>query len=161
MNADGFVPNGPSRRGFASPWQAVRDVAAMSSPGGERDLASHCGAKTRAGVPCRAPAMANGRCRIHGGTSTGPRTAAGLARLAAARTTKGTHTAESWARDRFVRSVARRLRLLLAARALQAYLPPEMAARLAAGVPAELRAPARPSPGVKVEISTKTQGGGA
>lgn len=26
-----------------------------------------CGAKTRSGKPCKAPAMENGRCRIHGG----------------------------------------------------------------------------------------------
>ncbi|MDO4799724.1 MAG: HGGxSTG domain-containing protein [Bacillota bacterium] len=32
-----------------------------------------CGAKTRGGTPCRKPAMANGRCRIHGGKSTGPK----------------------------------------------------------------------------------------
>ena len=31
-----------------------------------------CGAKTRAGGRCQAPAMANGRCRVHGGTSSGP-----------------------------------------------------------------------------------------
>lgn len=30
-----------------------------------------CGAKTRSGLSCRAPAMPNGRCRMHGGTSTG------------------------------------------------------------------------------------------
>ena len=30
-----------------------------------------CGAKTRSGEPCRAPAMTNGRCRMHGGASTG------------------------------------------------------------------------------------------
>lgn len=34
-------------------------------------MAKHCGAKTRAGGKCRAPAMANGRCRVHGGASTG------------------------------------------------------------------------------------------
>lgn len=28
-----------------------------------------CGAKTKSGKPCRAPAMANGRCRIHGGAT--------------------------------------------------------------------------------------------
>lgn len=28
-----------------------------------------CGAKKRDGTPCRAPAMENGRCRIHGGKS--------------------------------------------------------------------------------------------
>lgn len=32
-----------------------------------------CGAKTRSGAPCRAPAMANGRCYVHGGkTPRGP-----------------------------------------------------------------------------------------
>lgn len=31
-----------------------------------------CGAKTRSGIPCKSPAMANGRCRMHGGKSTGP-----------------------------------------------------------------------------------------
>ncbi len=31
-----------------------------------------CGAKTRKGTPCQAPAMKNGRCRMHGGKSTGP-----------------------------------------------------------------------------------------
>nr|WP_269210496.1 HGGxSTG domain-containing protein [Magnetospirillum fulvum] len=31
-----------------------------------------CGAKTRSGEPCRQPAMRNGRCRMHGGKSTGP-----------------------------------------------------------------------------------------
>ena len=40
-----------------------------------------CGAKTRSGVPCRALAMRNGRCRMHGGASTGARTAAGLERV--------------------------------------------------------------------------------
>ena len=31
-----------------------------------------CGAKTRTGTPCKAPAMKNGRCKLHGGKSTGP-----------------------------------------------------------------------------------------
>lgn len=30
-----------------------------------------CGAKTRKGTPCQSPAMHNGRCRMHGGKSTG------------------------------------------------------------------------------------------
>jgi uncharacterized protein YjcR len=30
-----------------------------------------CGAKTRSGSPCKSPAMANGRYRMHGGKSTG------------------------------------------------------------------------------------------
>ena len=32
-----------------------------------------CGAKTRSGQPCQNRGMANGRCRMHGGASTGPR----------------------------------------------------------------------------------------
>ena len=53
-----------------------------------------CGARTRAGLACRSPAMANGRCRMHGGTSTGPRTAEGLARIRKARTVHGLYGAE-------------------------------------------------------------------
>ncbi len=34
-------------------------------------ISPRCGAKTRKGTPCKAPAMANGRCRMHGGLSTG------------------------------------------------------------------------------------------
>lgn len=36
-------------------------------------MANKCGAKTRAGGRCRKPAMPNGRCRYHGGLSTGPK----------------------------------------------------------------------------------------
>jgi hypothetical protein len=43
--------------------------------------APRCSAKTRMCRPCAGPAMVNGRCRMHGGTSTGARTAVGLERL--------------------------------------------------------------------------------
>lgn len=37
-----------------------------------------CGAKTRAGTPCKQKAVHdNGRCKLHGGLSTGPKTEAG------------------------------------------------------------------------------------
>ncbi|MCK4870022.1 MAG: hypothetical protein KAS93_02820 [Gammaproteobacteria bacterium] len=43
-----------------------------------------CGAKTkRTGLPCRARALANGRCKYHGGLSTGPKTPEGKARALA------------------------------------------------------------------------------
>lgn len=43
-----------------------------------------CGAKTRTGKPCQRPGSGRGgRCRNHGGMSTGPRTPQGLARSAA------------------------------------------------------------------------------
>jgi hypothetical protein len=44
-----------------------------------------CGAKTRAEGECRNPAMRNGRCRMHGRASTGPRTPEGKSRAAMAR----------------------------------------------------------------------------
>jgi hypothetical protein len=44
-----------------------------------------CGARTRQdGHPCKRKALANGRCRIHGGLSTGPKTIEGRARIAQA-----------------------------------------------------------------------------
>lgn len=36
---------------------------------------ARCGAKTRSGHPCKSRAMANGRCRMHGGVNKGPPTA--------------------------------------------------------------------------------------
>jgi hypothetical protein len=42
-----------------------------------------CGAKTRKGTPCQARCMeGRGRCRLHGGLSTGAKTAEGRARIA-------------------------------------------------------------------------------
>ena len=47
------------------------------------------------GKPCGSPAMANGRCRLHGGKSTGPRTAEGLERMRRAKTKHGLYSAET------------------------------------------------------------------
>jgi hypothetical protein len=45
------------------------------------NAARRCGARSkRTGKPCRAAAMPNGRCKLHGGKSTGPRTPEGLER---------------------------------------------------------------------------------
>ena len=42
-----------------------------------------CGARTRAGTPCkRRDLYWSGRCRLHGGLSTGPRTEEGKAKAA-------------------------------------------------------------------------------
>jgi len=42
-----------------------------------------CSAKTRNGAPCkRTDLYLSGRCKFHGGKSTGPRTAAGKAKVA-------------------------------------------------------------------------------
>lgn len=42
-----------------------------------------CQALTRRGTPCMALALENGRCRLHGGLSAGPKTEAGWARIRA------------------------------------------------------------------------------
>ena len=75
------------------------------------DLAAvrRCGARTRAGRPCRQPAMANGRCRLHGGKSTGPRTAAGRARSRKARLVHGARAADLLALRSAAAHSARRL----------------------------------------------------
>jgi hypothetical protein len=75
------------------------------NPRGNPNLAPRCGARTRAGTPCGAPAIQGKlRCRLHGGKSTGPRTAAGKARLRAARTSHGGYGAD--ARDQHRRLAA-------------------------------------------------------
>ena len=49
-----------------------------------------CLAKTRAGGACQNPTIkGRSRCKLHGGLSTGPRTAEGKARVAAAHTKHG------------------------------------------------------------------------
>ncbi|MGH8503843.1 MAG: HGGxSTG domain-containing protein [Gammaproteobacteria bacterium] len=40
-----------------------------------------CRATTRKGTPCQCKALPNGRCRLHGGLSTGPRTQVGKRRV--------------------------------------------------------------------------------
>ena len=45
------------------------------------NAAPRCGARSkRTGKPCRGAAMPNGRCKLHGGKSTGPRTSEGRER---------------------------------------------------------------------------------
>ena len=40
----------------------------------EKDVRKRiCGAKTRQGKPCKKTSLKNGRCRFHGGKSTGPK----------------------------------------------------------------------------------------
>ena len=49
-----------------------------------------CGAKTRSGEPCsKFPIKGKRRCRLHGGLSSGPKTAEGRARISAANTRHG------------------------------------------------------------------------
>jgi len=80
------------------------------NPQGNPMNAPRCGAKTRKGKSCRAPAMANGRCRMHGGKSTGPRTPEGLERSRKANFKHGLYSAESMAERKFIRQLLRNSR---------------------------------------------------
>jgi len=52
----------------------------------------------------------NGRCRMHGGPSTGPRTEEGIARIRASRTKHGRYSQAAVARRREARAIIRTIR---------------------------------------------------
>jgi hypothetical protein len=66
--AQGTLPQGSDQKMRVNPmdragsWRVTRPLA---------QAAPRCGARNRAGEPCRPLAMANGRCRLDGGLSTG------------------------------------------------------------------------------------------
>lgn len=62
-----------------------------NSPG-DFSKAPRCGARNRRGTKCQCPAMANGRCRLHGGLSTGPKTPEGIERIRRAVTKHGQYS---------------------------------------------------------------------
>ena len=64
-----------------------------------------CGARNRAGIPCRRHPMANGRCNLHGGKSTGPKTAAGKERHRASVTIHGYRTKDATKMRRLFREL--------------------------------------------------------
>ncbi|WP_428977804.1 HGGxSTG domain-containing protein [Lichenibacterium minor] len=73
---------------------------------------NQCGARTRQGGACGNLGMTNGRCRFHGGLSTGPRTAEGMARMRAANTIHGARGQDAQRFRKMLRSLeadARRL----------------------------------------------------
>ncbi len=58
-----------------------------------------CGAKTRAGTPCkRFGNLRNGRCKLHGGRSTGARTEEGKRAVRDAHRTHGETLSREWKR---------------------------------------------------------------
>ncbi len=67
---------GWASRGYGSPFPNYPEF-----PEDLRDL--RCGAKTRAGTPCKLNSIySNGRCKFHGGLSTGAKTKEGKAKVA-------------------------------------------------------------------------------
>src|SRR5262245_38196342 len=66
----------------------------------------------RASKPCRGAAMPNGRCKVHGGKSTGPRTPEGLERSRRANWKHGHFSREAKAERSRVRAAILALRYL-------------------------------------------------
>ena len=95
-----------------SPKDSMSPHAAHPNLTGNPSTAPRCGARTRAAGSCRQPAMPNGRCRLHGGKSTGPRSAEGRARCAAARITHGQRTADANDFRQLVRALKARQKAL-------------------------------------------------
>jgi hypothetical protein len=56
--------------------------------------------RTDAGLPGSAPRCATGRCRLHGGLSTGPKTGEGLERIRRAVTKHGRYSRQAKAEQR-------------------------------------------------------------
>ena len=74
---------------------------------------TRCGAKTRRKTPCLGPAMPNGRCRLHGGKSTGPRTPEGLEKSKKANWKHGRRSAETIRQRKDSMVIRRNLRKLM------------------------------------------------
>ena len=69
-----------------------------------------CLAKTRRGTKCQsAEYKHNGRCRLHGGLSTGARTPEGLQRISEANLKHGRQTKDKLAAQRHAAKVGRRV----------------------------------------------------
>jgi hypothetical protein len=77
------------------------------------NAAPRCGARSkRTGKPCRGAAMPNGRCKVHGGKSTGPRTPEGLERSRRANWKHGHFSREAKAQRSRVRAAILAVRYL-------------------------------------------------
>ena len=79
----------------------------------QANKSTRCGAKTRRKTLCLGPAMLNGRCRLHGGKSTGPRTPEGLEKSKKANWKHGRRSAETIRQRKESMAVRRHLKRLL------------------------------------------------
>jgi hypothetical protein len=76
----------------------------MSESSSQADV--YCGAKAKStGLPCKRFAGPNGRCKLHGGRSTGPKTAEGKRRSAMRWLKHGERSAEALAQRRAEREL--------------------------------------------------------
>jgi hypothetical protein len=93
-----------------TPHEKRRGMLRNANPSGDFSKAPRCGAKNRRGTPCQCPAMANGRCRLHGGLSTGPKTPEGIERIRRAVTKHGMYSRAAKAQRQYVRTLLKQCR---------------------------------------------------
>jgi len=90
--------------GNATPRESIHTALIEAGHGtrfGGSWTGQRCLAKTRGGFPCQKAAIAGkGRCRLHGGASTGPRTEEGRERIATVNFKHGNRTKERLAENR-------------------------------------------------------------
>ena len=82
-------------KGEQRPHERRRGWLKNGNPAGDLSAVRSFGAKTRSANPCRCPAMRNGRCRLHGGLSTGPKTPEGRLRVSLALLKHGRYTKQA------------------------------------------------------------------
>ena len=95
------------------PHEKRRGWLRNGNPPGDFTKSARCGAQTRRGTSCQCPAMANGRCRLHGGCSTGPKSPEGIERIRRAVTKHGRYTKVAMRRARDSRKLIQNARRLL------------------------------------------------
>jgi hypothetical protein len=74
-----------------------------NSPG-DFTKAPRCGAKNRKGYPCPQPAMRNGKCRFHGGKSTGSQSLEGMERMRQSKFKHGRYSKEMKAASQYLKT---------------------------------------------------------
>jgi hypothetical protein len=97
------------------PHEKRRGMLRNANRSGDFSMAARCGAKNRRGAPCRCPAMPNGRCRLHGGLSTGPKTPAGVERIRQAVMKHGRYSKQALTEGEEYRKLLQQCRQMLAA----------------------------------------------
>lgn len=103
-----------TRKADETPHEQRRGRLRNGNPSGDFSKAARCGAKNRRGTHCGCPAMPNGRCRLHGGLSTGAKTAEGIERIRQAVTKHGRYSGRAQAERRLFHQLLRESRDLLA-----------------------------------------------
>jgi hypothetical protein len=113
---------GERRRGMVGKWsneplerEPIDRMRARLEALLKANAAPRCGARSkRTGKPCQGAAMPNGRCKLHGGKSTGPRTPEGLERSRRANRKHGYYSREAKAERSRVQAAMLALRYLMA-----------------------------------------------